>query len=89
MHEELVVRRGYRPKPKIKGWPIEWVELCRNSWVTAIKERPSSEQICQILAEEIDKIRGEYDSVHRILDTSEKSKKSLYNEQIRRDKNGC
>jgi len=59
------------------------VELCRALWSSKIKERPSFEQVCEMLAEEIEAIRGEGGSGHRALDISGKSNHSLHNEKLK------
>lgn len=82
MHAELVVGKGYRPKPSSE-WPIGWVELCRALWSSKVKARPSFEGVCEMLAEEIEAIRGEGGSGHRALDISGKSNHSLHNEKLK------
>lgn len=77
MHAELVVQKGYRPKIDDK-WPISWAELCRNSWSKDMRQRPTFDEMCEILGEEISKFRDDGDAV-RDLDQSRKSRMSMGN----------
>jgi len=75
MHADLVVKKGYRPKPNEAGWPIGWVQLCRNCWTGRASERPTFEEVCEILGEEIAELRG--DDEGRALDRSSRSAHSM------------
>lgn len=75
MHAELVVEKGYRPKVE-DSWPIAWSELCRNCWSKDMNQRPSFDEVCEILGEEISHFRGDGSGL-RELDQSRKSTRSL------------
>mmetsp|Transcript_3473 Transcript_3473/g.4723 ORF Transcript_3473/g.4723 Transcript_3473/m.4723 type:complete len:443 (-) Transcript_3473:470-1798(-) len=48
MHSELVVHKGYRPELD-SMWPIAWRDLIRSCWHSNIYERPSFDEIVNIL----------------------------------------
>lgn len=52
MHEEKVVRAGYRPKPD-SSWPDGWSDLMKECWSAEIHNRPSFEYIVGSLDGEV------------------------------------
>ena len=53
MHAEMVVKKGYRPKPD-KSWPESWTSLMRSCWAVDYKSRPPFSEIYQVMSEELD-----------------------------------
>lgn len=72
MHAELVIGKGYRPKITEK-MPQAFARLCKSCWSVSIDDRPTFEEICDILAEEINAFRNDDDTEMRPLDQTGKS----------------
>jgi len=58
MHADLVVGKGYRPKPD-SSWPVPWADLMKRCWSTDVFARPDFENIVQVLDEEIEEMLRE------------------------------
>lgn len=55
MHSDLVVHKGFRPKPD-GSWPIPWTDLMRRCWDATIQARPSFTEILDVLDAEIEEM---------------------------------
>jgi serine/threonine protein kinase len=75
MFEKKVVREGARPKVDPK-WPQRIVDLLQKSWSAKISERPTMEEIVDILRAEISEKTDE--NLRDNLDTSGKTQHSLH-----------
>lgn len=58
MHADLVVGKGYRPKPD-SSWPLPWTDLMKRCWSTDVFARPDFENIVQVMDEEIEEMLRE------------------------------
>jgi serine/threonine protein kinase len=75
MFNKKVVQKGSRPMCDPK-WPDEITEMLRLGWGSIIKSRPSMEDICSTLRDEIQSKTDE--EVDEIMDASRKSELSLH-----------
>ena len=73
MFRKSVIEKGYRPGIDPK-WPKEVSNLMRQGWGDAAK-RPSMENVCNVLREEISKNSDE--EIDDIMDASRKSQLSM------------
>mmetsp|Transcript_17729 Transcript_17729/g.23653 ORF Transcript_17729/g.23653 Transcript_17729/m.23653 type:complete len:291 (-) Transcript_17729:340-1212(-) len=55
MHADLVVGKGYRPKPD-PSWPTAWAGLMKDCWSSDIFNRPDFAYILQVLDSEIEEL---------------------------------
>jgi serine/threonine protein kinase len=83
MFEKKVVREGCRPRVDPK-WPQRILDLIQKSWSTKISERPTMEQIVEILRAEISEKTDE--NLRDNLDTSGRTQHSLHEFQNRKAK---
>ncbi len=60
MHAELVVGKGYRPKPD-SSWPESWTSLMRSCWAEDHKIRPPFTEIYRVMNEELEMWSSESD----------------------------
>lgn len=60
MHAELVVGKGYRPKPD-SSWPENWTSLMRSCWAEDHKIRPPFTDIYRVMNEELELWSSESD----------------------------
>lgn len=60
MHAELVVGKGYRPKPD-SSWPESWTTLMRSCWAEDHNSRPTFTEILRVMNEELDLWTSESD----------------------------
>eukprot|EP00986_Skeletonema_menzelii_P005997 scaffold2266_cov150-Skeletonema_menzelii.AAC.3 len=60
MHAELVVGKGYRPKPD-SSWPESWTSLMRNCWADNHTSRPTFTEIYRVMNEELEVWTSESD----------------------------
>jgi len=60
MHAELVVGKGYRPKPD-SSWPESWTSLMRRCWAEDHNSRPIFTEIYNVMNEELDAWTSESD----------------------------
>lgn len=60
MHAELVVGKGYRPKPD-KSWPESWTSLMRSCWAEDHSNRPTFSEIFRVMNEELEVWTSESD----------------------------
>lgn len=74
MFHKKVVAGGTRPAPDSK-WPPEISNALRRGWGDA-KQRPSMEEICEVLRNEISQNTDE--EIDEILDASRKSEMSMH-----------
>mmetsp|Transcript_19672 Transcript_19672/g.38928 ORF Transcript_19672/g.38928 Transcript_19672/m.38928 type:complete len:579 (-) Transcript_19672:279-2015(-) len=61
MHADLVVGKGYRPKPD-SSWPESWSLLMRQCWAADHRSRPTFEYVMKVLSEELEELNAEGDS---------------------------
>jgi serine/threonine protein kinase len=76
MFEKKVVQGGARPAVDPK-WPSTIIELMQKGWSDTINERPSMEEVANVLRDEIN--RNSDEEVNEIMDASRKSEMSLHN----------
>lgn len=55
---KFVVDQGYRP-PFDKKWSLSWIDLLTICWSDRIKDRPTFEDVSEILRGEISELNGE------------------------------
>lgn len=60
MHAELVVGKGYRPKPD-SSWPESWTSLMRSCWSEDHNSRPTFTEIYRVMNEELELWTSESD----------------------------
>lgn len=60
MHAELVVGKGYRPKPD-SSWPENWTSLMRSCWAEDHRSRPTFSNIFKVMCEELEVWTSESD----------------------------
>lgn len=72
---KMVFQKGSRPKPDPK-WPLGITNLMQRCWSSNISERPSMEEVSEVLFEEISSNSDE--EVIDIMDASRKSALSLH-----------
>jgi serine/threonine protein kinase len=75
MFTKKVIKAGTRPMCDPK-WPEKITEMLRLGWDVSLKDRPSMDEICATLREEIQSKTDE--EVDEIMDASRKSEISLH-----------
>lgn len=57
MYKVRVVKRGERPQID-NSWPLEIKEIIRKAWSRDMDERPTMQEVCQVLDHQIEKIKA-------------------------------
>lgn len=73
MHENHVIKQGYRPKMN-PSWSKSISNLLATGWSKNIPDRPCFETICEVLRGEVTLLRGD---VEGILDVSNRTARSM------------
>uniref|UniRef100_A0A7S4JLR6 Protein kinase domain-containing protein n=1 Tax=Odontella aurita TaxID=265563 RepID=A0A7S4JLR6_9STRA len=73
MHQNHVIKQGYRPKID-QSWSKSISNLLSTGWSKSIRDRPCFETVCEVLRGEVTLLRGDFEA---ILDVSNRTAKSM------------
>lgn len=81
MHAELVVSRGYRPKPD-GSWPTEWARLMTECWSSDRRRRPGFEHILEVMEKQLEELEKDGDDDSCANEATEGSAEGFGNDSV-------